>query len=103
MKSFAAEALIPKCNPGNLDACKPNERKEVEDYVAMSYYDLEEKINAMEKHQKDLKTTFKENFASLQKNYDQYLMEKETQITKAKANVKLIKEVMASKKGKTRD
>mmetsp|Transcript_30247 Transcript_30247/g.54770 ORF Transcript_30247/g.54770 Transcript_30247/m.54770 type:complete len:251 (+) Transcript_30247:85-837(+) len=97
LKSFAAEALVPKCNPGNLDACSPNVREELEEYMAMSYEALDNLIKGKENHEEDLKTSFKNLKAEMQKNYDQSLMEKELQITKVNANVKLIKEVIAMK------
>mmetsp|Transcript_38817 Transcript_38817/g.93379 ORF Transcript_38817/g.93379 Transcript_38817/m.93379 type:complete len:247 (+) Transcript_38817:335-1075(+) len=98
LKSFAVEALVPKCNPGNLDACAPDTRKDMEAFMGMSYHALDEKIKGLEQHEKDLKTSFKNSFAELQRNYDQSLLEKEMQLTRANANVKLLKEVIALKK-----
>jgi thiol-disulfide isomerase/thioredoxin len=97
MKSFAAEALVPKCNPGRLDACPPDTRQEMESYMAMSYQALGDKIKGMEKNAEELKASFKTTFAVLQKKYDEIVTEKEIQISKAKANVKLMKEIIATK------
>lgn len=97
MKSFAAEALVPKCNPGRLDACPPDTRREMETYIAMSYQALDDKIKGMEKDQEETKASFKNAFAVLQKKYDESVMDKELQIAKAKVNVKLIKEIIATK------
>jgi thiol-disulfide isomerase/thioredoxin len=97
MKSFAVEALVPKCNPGRLDACPPDTRQEMENYMDMSYQALDDKIKGMEKNEEELKASFKTTFAVLQKKYDDSVMEKELQILKAKANVKLIKEIIATK------
>lgn len=98
LKSFAVEVLVPKCNPANLDACSTDKRQDTEAYMAMSYQELDDKIKGMEKHEEDLKTSYKNMFATLQKNYDHDLMEKELQITRAKANVNLIEEVIATRK-----
>eukprot|EP00580_Thalassiosira_gravida_P010310 CAMPEP_0201648822 /NCGR_PEP_ID=MMETSP0493-20130528/38323_1 /ASSEMBLY_ACC=CAM_ASM_000838 /TAXON_ID=420259 /ORGANISM="Thalassiosira gravida, Strain GMp14c1" /LENGTH=170 /DNA_ID=CAMNT_0048124559 /DNA_START=21 /DNA_END=533 /DNA_ORIENTATION=+ len=97
LKSFAAEALVPTCNPGNMDACSPDMRKDTEAFTAMPYEVLDNLIKGKEKQQEDLQTSFKETFAKLQKNYDESLLEKEMQIIRAKANVKLIKEVIDAK------
>mmetsp|Transcript_34841 Transcript_34841/g.74269 ORF Transcript_34841/g.74269 Transcript_34841/m.74269 type:complete len:252 (+) Transcript_34841:93-848(+) len=97
LKSFAAEALMWSCNPGNLDACTPDMRKDTEVFMAMSYEALDGLIKGKEKQQDDIQTSFKNMYAKLQKNYDQSLLEKELQIAKAKANVKLIKEIIDTK------
>ena len=97
MKSFAANALVPKCNPGRLDACPPDTRIEMETYMAMSYQALDDKIKGMEKDQEELKASFKDMFALLQRKYDEYVREKETQILMAKVNLRLIKEIIATK------
>ncbi|KAL3758439.1 hypothetical protein ACHAWU_005439 [Discostella pseudostelligera] len=97
LKEFAIEHLVAKCNPGNLDACTPESRKDMEEYIAMSYSELNERISALEKKQEELKDSFKDMFAKLQKQYDEMLTEREIQIVKAKASAKLIQEVIATK------
>ncbi|KAL9182377.1 hypothetical protein ACHAXT_013029 [Thalassiosira profunda] len=96
-KSFAAKALVPTCLPGSLDACAPDERPQMEFFMDMSYDALEALIKATEKEEEDANTAYKTTFAKLQKEYDQGLTEKELAITKANANKKLIREVMALK------
>lgn len=97
LKSFAAEALVPTCGPRFLDTCSPQTRKEVEKFMAMSYESLDGVIKGKEKQEEDLQTAFKDTFAELQKNYDQSLLRKELQITQARANAMLVKEVIAMK------
>lgn len=97
LKSFAAEALVPTCNPGNLDACSSDERPLVESYMAMPYRELEALIEDTEKIEEDAKTSYTVDFRKLQKKYNQGLTEKEMLIANASANVKLIKEIMATK------
>ena len=97
MKSFAAEALVPTCNPGRLDACPHDTRVEMETYMGMSYQALDDRIKGMEKAQEELKASFKDIFAVLQKKYDDSVKEKETRISIAKVNLRLIKEIIATK------
>lgn len=97
MKSFAAEALVPTCNPGRLDACPSDTRMEMEGYMSMSYHALDDRIKDMEKAQEGLRASFKDMFAVLQKKYDECVKEKETRISTAKANMRLIQEIMATK------
>lgn len=96
-KSFAIKELVPKCNPGSLDACSPDMRQDVEGFMALSNQALDDKIKGLEKHEKDMRASYKNMFAKLQKDYDQKLTDKEMQVARSKANVKLIKEVMAMK------
>lgn len=98
LKTHSTTYLVPKCNPGNLDACSSDTRKEMEVYMAMSYEILDSKITEIERHEEDLKTGFKKKFAELQKEYDGILMDKELEVTRVKSNVKLIKEVMQGMK-----
>ncbi len=98
LKSFAAEALVPMCNPGNLDACSVDMRKEVEAYMALSYETLDEKIKDIENKEKELRSAFKKSKAEMQKNYDDCLMKKETKVIEVKSNIKLIKEIIAMKR-----
>lgn len=97
LKSFAAEALVPKCNPGSLDACSSDDRAQMENFMAMSYTELDALIKAGEKNEKEGKKLFKEEFDKLQKVYDESLTEKELKVAKGRANIKLIKEVAAAK------
>mmetsp|Transcript_12420 Transcript_12420/g.26427 ORF Transcript_12420/g.26427 Transcript_12420/m.26427 type:complete len:247 (-) Transcript_12420:57-797(-) len=97
LKSHAAEKLVPKCNPGRLDACSPDVRKELEGYMAMSYEALNEVIQEKERKKKESVTSFKQKKMELQKSYDDSLMEKERQKLSAKENIKLINEVIATK------
>ena len=97
LKSFAAEALVPKCNPGNLDACSADMREEVETYMALSYEALNDKIQGIENREKELRSAFKKSRAEMQKNYDDGLMKKELKVIEVKSNIKLIKEIIAMK------
>ncbi len=97
LKSFAIEHLVPTCNPGNLDACAPESRRDMEKYIAMSYHELQDQIVGLEKKQEELKDSYKDMLAKLQKEYNEFLTEKEIQIVKAKATANLIHEIIATK------
>lgn len=98
LKSFAAEALVPKCNPENLDACSPEARPEMERFMKMTPKALEQFIGDLKKREDDIKEAHKKEFARLQRNYDDRLLEKELGIANAKLHIKMIKEIIASKK-----
>ena len=98
LKAFASETLVPTCTPGNLGACSPEVRGEMEMYMAMPYRALDARIKGMEKSLEEINTHFASVFEHLQKKHDSILMRKELHATRAKANLKLIKEVLAMKK-----
>ena len=98
LKSWATEKLVPTCNPGKLDACSSTDRHHMENALAMSYNGLDNLIKMLEKKEEDLKTTYKDAFAELQKKYDALVTEKEMKATQTKGSVKLINEVIEKKK-----
>ncbi|KAL3782922.1 hypothetical protein HJC23_004901 [Cyclotella cryptica] len=93
LKSFALKELVPKCLPVSLDACTAEERQEMDSYIAMSYTQLNEMIQSLEKQMIELKESFKTKFMELQKDHDRMLIEKELKITRSKETIKMIKEV----------
>ncbi|KAL7554589.1 hypothetical protein ACHAWF_018072 [Thalassiosira exigua] len=97
LKSFAAKALVPQCHPGNLDACSSDVRPQMEKFTAMPYNELDALIKDTEKLEEEARSSYKSNFAKLQRAYDKSLLEMELKVTRSRANVKLIKEVMVSK------
>ena len=97
LQDLKSVPLVPKCNPGNLDACAAEERRDMETFIGMSYGTLASNIKEIEGIEEELRTGFKQKFDELQSIYDQSLMDKEVQIVNAKGNIKLIKEVMAMK------
>lgn len=96
LKSFALKELVPKCLPVSLDACTPEERQEMESYIAMSYTQLNEIIQILEKQMIELKESFKAKFMELQKDHDRMLIEKELKLTRSKETIKMIKGVRES-------
>lgn len=97
LKAFALEALLPQCTPGNLDACSSDDRNAMQTYMAMSYGQLNAKIESTVQKLQELEEAFSIRFKELQKVYDGNLLEKELQNTETRRNIKLIKEVMALK------
>lgn len=93
LKSFAMKELVPKCLPGSLDACSAEERAQMETYMSMSYDELIVHIETSEKRLKDTRETFKTKKDELQKYHDKMLIEKEMNVTKSKATIKMIEGV----------
>jgi hypothetical protein len=93
LKSFASKELVPKCLPGSLDACTPEDRTEMERYLSMSYTELNELIEGAEMQLKEEKDTFNVKKNELQKLHDKQLIEKEMGITNSKTIIKMIEDV----------
>jgi len=98
LKSFASKELVPKCMPGSLDACTPEDRKRLEAYIAMSYAELTDSIKNTEKELADAKEAFKKKKNEMQKSHDEKLIEKEMNIIKCKSTIKMIEGVREKKK-----
>jgi len=97
--SFAKENLGPSCGPANLDLCDAEQKKSVEDAMALSAADLDAKIAEGEKKMEDAETTFKTELEKLQKRYEELQKEKEDTIASVKkGGLGMLKSVKASKK-----
>lgn len=94
LKSFALKELVPKCLPGSLDACPSEERIQMEKYLAMSYDELSQEMESLEKQMKVARDTFKEKKDELQKYHDKTLTDKEIEVTKCKTRIKMIEGVI---------
>ncbi len=97
LKSFAIENLVLSCGPWDLNACSPDSREELQSYMSLSYSTLDSRIKLMESRLDEIETNFRNEFDTMQKNYDEQLTEKEMKVLRAKENIKLIKEVLAAK------
>lgn len=93
LKSFALKELVPKCLPGTLDACTPEQSIQMEKYINMSYKELSQEIEMSEFQLKVARETFKEKKDELQKYHDKMLIEKEMNVTKCKNAIKMIEGV----------
>jgi len=97
--SFAKENLGPSCGPANLDLCDAEQKKSVEDAMALSAADLDAKIAEGEKKMEDAETTFKTELEKLQKRYEELQKEKDDTIASVKkGGLGMLKSVKASKK-----
>jgi len=97
--SFAKENLGPTCGPANLDLCDAEQKKAVEDAMALSAADLDAKIAEGEKKLEDAETTFKTELEKLQKRYEELQKEKDDTIASVKkGGLGMLKSVKASKK-----
>jgi hypothetical protein len=99
LQTFAKENLGPSCGPANLDLCDAEQKKAVEDAMALSAEDLAAKITEGEKKMEDAESTFKSELEKLQKRYEELQKEKEETIANVKkSGLGMLKSVKASKK-----
>jgi len=98
MQTFAKENLGPSCGPANLDLCDADQKKTVEEALALSDADLEQKITDGEKSLADAESTFKSEVEKLQANYEKLQKEKDETIANVKSSgLGMLKSVKAHK------
>lgn len=93
LSTFAEQELKPLCNPGRLNVCDSNTRKDMEMYMTMSYDELNTKINGMENAQTEKIQTFTSEFDEMKRDYDKKVAEKETAKLNSQTNIRLINEI----------
>merc|ERR1711959_350089 len=92
LQTFAKENLGPSCGPNNLDLCDAEQKKSVEEAMALSAEDLEKKME-------DAESTFKSEVEKLQAKYESLQKEKDETIAAVKkGGLGMLKSVKASKK-----
>jgi len=97
LQKFASENLKPVCSPANIDLCDADKKKQIEELQALSADELDAKIKAEEKKQKDAEKTFEEEVDKLQKKYQSLQKEKEETLEAIKASgLGLMKSVKAA-------
>jgi len=97
LQKFASENLKPVCSPANIDLCDADKKKQIEELQALSADELDAKIKAEEKKQKDAEKTFEEEVDKLQKKYQSLQKEKEETLDAIKASgLGLMKSVKAA-------
>jgi len=98
MQTFAKENLGPSCGPANLDLCDADQKKSVEEALALSDADLEQKITDGEKSLEDAESTFKSEVEKLQATYEKLQKEKDETIANVKSSgLGMLKSVKAHK------
>ena len=98
MQTFAKENLGPSCGPANLDLCDADQKKTVEEALAMSDADLDQKITDGEKSLEDAESNFKSEVEKLQATYEKLQKEKDDTIANVKSSgLGMLKSVKAHK------
>jgi len=96
LKDFA-KGLKPLCSPVNLDLCDDEEKKKIEELMALPADDLAAKITTEEKKITDAEETFKTEVEKLQKQYQDLSTAKDEAIAGVKAaGLGLMKSVQAA-------
>merc|ERR1711871_1345232 len=99
LQTFAKENLGPSCGPANLDICDAEQKKSVEEAMALSAEDLDKKIAEGEKKVEDAESTFKSEVEKHQAKYESLQKEKDEAIAAVKkGGLGMLKSVKASKK-----
>merc|ERR1711977_784068 len=97
--AFAKENLGPTCGPANLDLCDAEQKKAVEEAMALSDSDLDAKITEGEKKLSDAEDTFKSEVEKLQAKYESLVKEKDETIASVKkGGLGMLKSVKAHKR-----
>jgi len=98
LQTFAKENLGPSCGPGNLALCDADQKKSIDEALALSDADLDAKITEGEKSLEDAETNFKASVEKLQATYEKLTKEKEETIANVKSSgLGMLKSVKAHK------
>jgi len=99
LQTFAKENLGPSCGPANLDLCDADQKKVVEDAMALSDADLDTKIKEGEDSLSGAEDTFKAEVEKLQAKYESLMKEKDETIANVKkGGLGMLKSVKAHKR-----
>jgi hypothetical protein len=98
LEKFAKENLKPVCSPTNIDLCDDEKKKQIEEYMALSISDMDDKINEYEKQLSEAEENFKAEVQKLQETYQKLTTEKDATIAAVKdAGLGLLKAVKIAK------
>mmetsp|Transcript_105097 Transcript_105097/g.255146 ORF Transcript_105097/g.255146 Transcript_105097/m.255146 type:complete len:167 (-) Transcript_105097:460-960(-) len=101
LKKFA-DTLKPVCSPNNLDLCEDDDRKKIEELMAMDADALDAAIEEKEQQIKDAEKTFEDELEKLQNKYKEISEAKDNTISEVKASgLGLMKAVKASSGSKS--
>lgn len=101
LKKFA-DGLKPVCSPNNLDLCEDDDRKKIEELMAMDADALDAAIEEKEQQIKDAEKTFEDELEKLQNKYKEISEAKDNTISEVKASgLGLMKAVKASSGSKS--
>lgn len=98
LAAFAKENLKPVCSPSNLDICDEENKKKIEEFMAMPDADLDAKIAEYEKQLEDAEEHFKAEVQKLQETYQNLSEEKDAKLAAVKdSGLGLLKSVKIAK------
>jgi len=98
LSAWAKENLGPSCSPANIDLCDADQKKSIEDALALSDADLDAKIKEGEDSLSGAEDSFKAEVEKLQANYERLMKEKDETIANVKkSGLGMLKSVKASK------
>jgi len=101
LKKFA-DTLKPVCSPNNLDLCEDDDRKKIEELMAMDADALDAAIEEKEQQIKDAEKTFEDELEKLQNKYKEISEAKDNTISEVKASgLGLMKAVKAASGSKS--
>jgi thiol-disulfide isomerase/thioredoxin len=102
LSTFVNETLSQKpiCSPGNLEACEPDVKQNLESFWRLSTSELEAQIAAKEQVIDDAHLNFKKEFDRMQAIYDKSAHEHETTTAEVKVNIKILQSIVDTKKRK---
>ena len=98
LSAWAKENLGPSCSPANIDLCDADQKKSIEEALALSDADLDAKIKEGEDSLSGAEDSFKAEVEKLQANYERLMKEKDETIANVKkSGLGMLKSVKASK------
>jgi hypothetical protein len=97
LQKFAA-GLKPLCSPSNMDLCDADQKKQIEEVMALSDAEIDAKIEAADKKSSEAEKTFETELQKLQDNYKKLQEDKESALAEVKASgVGMVRAVKASR------
>lgn len=99
LENFATESLGPTCGPAHLDLCDADQKKRIEDAIALSDTELDAKIIAKEKSITDAESNFKAGVEKLQATYEKLSKDRDEAVANVKkSGLGMLKSVRGHKK-----
>lgn len=86
----------PICSPGNLNACEPDVKQQLESFWMLSTSQLVAQITVKEQAIDDAILSFKKEFDRMQEIYDKSALEHESTTVRIKENIKMLRSFLSS-------
>jgi protein disulfide-isomerase A6 len=94
LKAFAADNLGPSCSYANIDLCNDEQKADIQKYVDMSADEREALAKELETKSEGAETTFKDEVAKLQKNYEGLMKAKDDTIAEVSGPLRVVRGVI---------